>query len=180
MLDSDSKGKEAIFRNIFQTNQFEAFQEKLTEQAKALRKERESYEQAVSMAFQTVAAEGNERLDRAIEQFDVKTALEEIEKLVEADTKQLTSVKTSIKQLQEQKTAYERLIERLEKKARLDKEKVGLDDKEPTIKSYQEQLAQNEEALKLVDAQKKVSELSEDIKSTREKADSAEKRIRKR
>jgi len=169
MLDSDSKGKEAIFRNIFQTNQFEAFQEKLTEQAKALRKERESYEQAVSMAFQTVAAKGNERLERAIEQFDVATALEEIEKLVEADTKQLTSAKTSIKQLQEQKTAYERLIERLEKKARLDKEKVGLDDKEPTIKSYQEQLAQNEEALKLVDAQKKVSELSEDIKSAREK-----------
>lgn len=169
MLDSNSGEKEKIFRNIFQTNQFEAFQEKLKEQAKELKKERDSYEQAVNLAFQNVETKDNPVLEKAIEQFDVTVALEEIEKLVEADTQDLTKVKESIKHLQEQKTTYERLIERLEKKAFLDKEKGQLDETEQTIKTYREQLSQNEEALKLAEAQKSVTELSQEIKQANEK-----------
>ncbi|MCC5894373.1 MAG: SMC family ATPase [Alkalibacterium sp.] len=169
MLDSNSADKEKIFRNIFQTNQFEAFQEKLKEKAKELKKERDSYEQAVNLAFQNVQTKDNAVLEKAIEQFDVTVALDEIEKLVEADSKELAEVKASIKHLQNQKTTFERLIERLEKKAYLGKEKGQLDDTEQTISSYREKLSENEEAVKLVEAQKGVVELAKEIKQTDEK-----------
>ena len=174
MLDSNSLDKEKIFRNIFQTDQFEAFQEKLKEQAKELKKERDSYEQAVSLAFQHVLTKENSVLDKAIEQFDVTTALEEIEKLVEADKKKLTAVKETITQLHKQKTAYERLVERLEKKASLEKEKARLDEAEQDVAAYKEQLAQHDEAVKLVEAKKRVTELSKDVKDSEERLNQLE------
>ncbi|PRY75645.1 AAA family ATPase [Alkalibacterium olivapovliticus] len=169
MLDSNSADKEKIFRNIFQTNQFEAFQEKLKEKAKELKKERDSYEQAVGLAFQTILTKENDRLEKAIEQFNVLAALEEIEKVILSDTAKLTENKQSIRQLQEQKTAYERLIERLEKKACLNKEKFELDETEQIIKTYTQQLSQSEEALKLAEAKKTVNQLSEDSRTAETK-----------
>lgn len=169
MLDSDSSKKEEIFRNIFQTSQFQAFQEKLNEKAKAMRKEREQYEQAVKLAFESVDATENDTLQKAIEQFDVKVASAEIGKLVEQDKDKLEAVRKTIKDLQEQKTAYSRLIEQLEKKDRLDKEKSELDEKEKTVESYKKQLADNEEAKKLMDAKKAVETVAKDSQTAKEK-----------
>jgi exonuclease SbcC len=169
MLDSNSADKEKIFRNIFQTDQFEAFQEKLKEQAKELKQERDGYAQAVSLAFQSIETKENQTLEKAIDQFDIPAVLEETAKLIDTDSKHLAELKETIGSLQEEKTATERLIEYLEKKTALDKEKIELDETEKVVADYKEQLAKNDEAQKLVEAKKREQDLAQELKDEQTK-----------
>lgn len=158
MLESNSREKEAIFRNIFETGIYERFQEELKKQAKELSDQRKEYELALQEAFKRIDYEENEVLDKAIEQFDVKTVLSELDKLIHTDTGELKAAKSKLSHLQDEKVRQTKLIEMLTKQEALQKEKIELDEKEEKASQFKTQLDQHKKAEALVQAQKNVEE----------------------
>ncbi|SFC62853.1 exonuclease SbcC [Alkalibacterium subtropicum] len=158
MLESNSREKEAIFRNIFETGIYERFQEELKKKAKELSDQRKEYELALQEAFKRINYEENEALDKAIEQFDVKPVLSELDQLIETETEELKAAKSKLSHLQDEKVRQTKLIEMLTKQEALQKEKIELDEKEEKVIQYKTQLDQHKKAEALVQAQKNVEE----------------------
>ena len=159
MLESNSREKEVIFSNIFETGIYERFQEELKKKSKELSDQRKEYELALQEAFKRIDYEENEVLDKAIEQFDVKTVLSELAQLLSrTETDELKAVKTKLSHLQDEKVKQTKLIEMLAKQESLQKEKIELDEKEEKVAKYKTQLDQHKKAEALVQAQKNVEE----------------------
>ncbi|EXJ24350.1 Exonuclease SbcC [Alkalibacterium sp. AK22] len=169
MLDSNSTDKEKIFRNIFQTRPFEAFQETLKEKAKELKQKRDGYEQAVSMAFEALDTQGVEALDKAVKQFDISKVLEEADKLIAVDTQKLEDARTQIRLLQKEQTDCQRLIEQLEKQRLLKQKQGQLNGKEEQIRGFKKQLEQNKEARQLLEAKQQAEALQQERKEAEAK-----------
>lgn len=169
MLDSNSTDKEKIFRNIFQTRPFEAFQETLKEKAKELKQKRDGYEQAVSMAFEALDTQGVEALDKAVEQFDISRVLEETDKLIAVDTQKLEDARTQIRLLQKEQTDCQRLIEQLDKQRLLKQKRGQLNGKEEQIRGFKKQLEQNKEARQLLEAKQQAEALQQERKEAEAK-----------
>ncbi|WP_423190232.1 AAA family ATPase [Alkalibacterium sp. f15] len=153
MLESNSGEKEKIFRNIFQTGIYERFQDELKVKAKVLADERKGYVLALQEAFKRISRDENEPLEKAIEQFDVQTVLSELEQLIHAEAEALGKAKTELSLLQDKKVKHTNMIEMLNKKETLAKEKQELDVKAEKVSQYKEQLDQHQKAQILVQAQ---------------------------
>lgn len=158
MLESNSREKEEIFRNIFETGIYERFQEELKKKAKELSDQRKEYELALQEAFKRINYEENETLDKAIEQFDINVVLSELDQLIESETKELKQARTQLSQLQDEKVRQTKLIEMLTKQEALQQEKIELDEKEAKVAQFKTQLDQHKKAEALVQAQKNVEE----------------------
>lgn len=171
MLESNSREKEAIFRNIFETGIYERFQEELKKKSKELSDQRKEYELALQEAFKRIDDEENEVLVKAIEQFDVKTVLSELDQLIQTETEELKAAKTKLSHLQDEKVRQTKLIEMLTKQEALQKEKSELDEKEEKVAKYKTQLDQHKKAEALVQAEKNVEE-------TRAEKEANQKRIK--
>lgn len=168
MLEANSREKETVFRNIFQTDIFQSVQIRLKEQTSALSKKREDYASAMGHAFARIETEGLEKLEKAIEQFDTETVLIELDELIQKEEKELKEIRESLTHLQAEETKQIRFIEVLDRKEALDKEKVELDRRAGTVKAYEEKLHVNEGARKLNEAEK---EIKTTIKEKEEKED---------
>lgn len=75
LLESDSRDKEQIFRNIFHTEDILAFQENLKKQAAALNKTAEHARVELASSFSYLADLQDEALDKAKEQEDAEAAM---------------------------------------------------------------------------------------------------------
>lgn len=168
MLESDSREKEKIFRNIFETDIYEYFQDELKKKAKTLADQRKEYELALKEAFKRITTEENEILDKAIEQFDIQTISSELDDLIRNEDEKLKTVKTKLNELQDEKVKQVRIIEMMEKRDTLDKEKAELDEKEKIVTQYKTQLDQHKKAVNLVQAQKNMKEVKSE-KETNQK-----------
>lgn len=166
MLESNSGDKEKIFRNIFQTEKFELFQTRLKEKAKELENKRKSYKQALEQSFQGIETEQNERLEKAIEQFDVTATLEELSRLLKEEEQVLQKIRDEHKKKQEESQKQSRIIETLQQKEELEKEQNQLKDSALKIKELKDQLEKHEQAEKLKQAEDRAIESE---KSWREK-----------
>lgn len=149
MLESNSADKESIFRNIFQTEVFERFQEVLKEKVRELSKKREHYQQAVEQAFSGIEMEGNKALEQAIEQFDIDVVLNELTKLINQEQESLNKEKEKITVLQQSQRAQEKIIEFLERKEQLEEESEKLEARTEKINTYEQQLIHHEQAEKI-------------------------------
>lgn len=158
MLESDSREKETIFRNIFQTDIFQSVETRLKEKARDLAKQREQYSLQLEHAFSRIETEEHETLEKAIEQLDTDTILSELKQLIEKEEQELKKVRKELVNYQEEKTKQDNIIDRLTRKEELDKEKSELDTLAQTVKSYEEQLQWHEQAVKLAEAQKQIDE----------------------
>ena len=154
MLESNSRQKEEIFRNIFETDIYGYFQEELKKKAKTLSDQRKKYELALQEAFKRIDSEENETLDKAIAQLDVKTVLSELDQIIKNENEELIQIRTHLSDLQEEKVRQVRLIEMLGKRDALNEEKVKLDEQEKQVDQYKTQLVNHEKAEKLVQLQK--------------------------
>lgn len=163
MLESNSGDKEKIFRNIFRTEVFERFQFGLKEKAKELADKRKGYEQALEQSFSTIETEGNEQLEKNIEQFDVVAVLSELQKVIDKEERTLEQVRLQYTNLQKESQKQARIVEWLEQKDKLEKEKKELDDKRLEMENFKKQLKKHDSAVKLSDAKKEVDELEKDL-----------------
>lgn len=162
MLESNSREKETIFRNIFQTNAFQSIEEKLKEKARGLAKKREEYAMSLEQAFSRIETEETESLEKAIDHFDTEAVLLELNQLIEKEEKELKEARENLSLLMEEKNKQERLIDALTKKEELEKEKVELDATENTVTNYEKQLQLHEQAVKLVEAEHRLNEVGKE------------------
>lgn len=169
MLESNSGEKERIFRNIFQTEMFEKFQDQLKEKALELSKQREQYQQALEQAFSGIEPEGNDVLAKAIEQCDVEKVLQELAKLVKQENDILNQTKKEIASLQQKQREQEKVVEFLERKERLEKEKESLISREEQVQTYETQIKHHEQAKKI----KQVQKIAEDTLVEKRKKEEA-------
>src|SRR5699024_7239162 len=68
MLDSNSKDKEEIFRNIFETTLLQNFQEELNRKTKELEKERNQYQRDISLYYEAISFNGKNTLKEEIQE----------------------------------------------------------------------------------------------------------------
>ena len=167
MLESKSNEKQDIFRNIFQTDPIEQFQDRLKETFSAIKKERASYEQGLAQAFQQVKTEDNDQLKQAIDRFDVQATLTELDELITKEKTKLEMVRKELNELQDNKHRQERLVDTLIKQERLKEEEAELAKQESQIDDYTQQLRKHKEAVALVEAKKRIEDTLKD-KQTKE------------
>ncbi|WP_179128507.1 AAA family ATPase [Marinilactibacillus piezotolerans] len=158
MLESDSGEKEKIFRNIFQTDQIERFQEKLKEQERTLANQRKSYEQALQQAFANIAVKENEVLEKAIEQFDVERILTILNETINLEEHSLAETKETILLLQKDVKLQEQLIGWIEQKEQYSGEKEILDEQKEEIVRKEAALQDHIKAEKVATAEQSVKE----------------------
>lgn len=158
MLESDSREKETIFRNIFQTDIFQSVETRLKEKARDLAKQREQYALSLEHAFSRIETEDKETLEKAIEQRDTETVLTELKGLIKKEERELEKVRKELVSYQEEKIKQDKLLDMLTRKEELDKEQDSLDELAKTVKSYEEHLQWHEQAVKLAEAHKEITE----------------------
>lgn len=168
MLESGSGEKEKIFRNIFQTEIFERFQEKLKDEAREVSKEREGYKKGLEQAFQGILPEENEALIQAIELADAAKVLTELHALIQQEENQLAEARGAYSQKEKESRKQEEILTKLQQKEALDKEKAQLVAAQETIETNKQQLAKHEKAIKLVEAKQRVDETEKDITQNQE------------
>lgn len=163
MLESDSGDKEKIFRNIFKTNELEAFQKELKEKYSELRKEFEKFEHSLEQAFKGIRINGSQKLGKAIEQFETPQVLDELKQNIDLDEKELDTLDKQVFKLQKEGNTLDRLITSLDKKNRLINELNDLKENQVLIDGYSEQLKAHEQAQKLSDLKKQLDETIKDL-----------------
>ena len=108
LLESDSKDKETIFRDIFRTEPILFFQEDLKKQAATLKKDAEDSEISLRSAFNFLTDIEDEELISAIDFQDTKKVLERLDQLandcIEKEASLSTQLKTKELQLTDSQT----------------------------------------------------------------------------
>lgn len=167
MLDSNSREKEAIFRNIFQTDILEDFQLKLKEKAKELENERKSYFQAIKQAMELIECEEESELTEAINREDVPVVLDHLEKVIQQDNNRQTSLKEKEEAFNQTIRTNEQILEWLNQQKKLLKTKQELDEKEEDISDKTTQLEIHEKAQKSAESKKRLDAIELDLSNRR-------------
>lgn len=168
MLDSNSREKEEIFRNIFQTDIFEEFQLKLKEKTKALSGQRESYFQAIKQAMELIDYEEAGELEEAIAREDASAVLKELGTLIDQDSKHYDSIKEKEDTLHQVVRWNEQVLEWLTQKQQLMEEQQLLNEMEADISGKKEQLALHEKAEKIQEYKQRLDETERELAERRE------------
>lgn len=152
LLESNSKDKEEIFRNIFRTETILAFQEELKTQAASLKKSAEAARSTLNGAFNYLIDIVDESIMEAKDQEDfeeVLTRLSVMEETFNEQRKTLeinnTAIQTDIKQVEEQ------LID-LKKLDDLQQSKLDLEDKQAQFSTIEQQIQAFENAKACIEA----------------------------
>lgn len=98
LLESDSKNKEEIFRDIFRTELILSFQETLKKQAAQLKKDTENAEVSLLSAFEYLKDIKDEELTDAMDLQDTENVLKRLDELGKYYTQKETDFLTSLKQ----------------------------------------------------------------------------------
>jgi len=169
LLQSNSREKEEIFRNIFGTEEIEQFQEVLKERRKNLKKEFQTYEDRLEQSLSSINADDHPALKEAIDLSDYEEIIALLKDLVETGDKELTAVRQKIKNISQTEQAHETLIGQLQEKEELKQAKEALVKEEPEIKKMEEALALHRQAQEVkvaFDAYEKVAQELKDTEKT--------------
>ncbi len=149
MLDSSSKEKTEIFRDIFKTHPLENFQEKLKENKKEIEKDYESNEKLVDQVLNRIEAEPYEELREAVSRKDLPKVQKELEFALNQEKDQEREKEEALQSLAGRVKEHEALIRDLTEKDQLEKEAAELKEKEADIREREAALSRNETAEKL-------------------------------
>jgi len=163
MLESNSGDKEKIFRNIFKTDRLESFQNELKNKYKELRKEFEKFEDSLKQAFNSVETQGDENLDKAIEQFETPLVVDKLSQMIDLDQKELDKLNRKTNKLQSEKNVVGRIIESLKKKAQLTNEINKLEENQSVIDDYSKQIENHDKAQILLNLRNQLDETNKDL-----------------
>jgi len=146
LLQSNSREKEEIFRNIFGTEEIEQFQEVLKERRKNLKKEFQTYENRLEQSLSSIHADEHSALKEAIELSDYEEVIALLKALVDTVNKELTAVRQKVKSLNQNEQAHETLVAQLQEKEELEQAKKNLAKEAPEINKLEQALALHKQA----------------------------------
>lgn len=140
LLTSTSTDKEAIFRNIFKTDIFKRFEQKLKEKAKRYTDENNELKIKLNRELSQIKYDHHPELDKAIKQDNYEVIITELKTLIHEDNQQLTnytdeimSLNKMINQLQSYIENLELLETVMEQQQRLEKLKPEISDKKDKL-----------------------------------------------
>lgn len=115
LLESNSKDKEAIFRDIFRTETLLSFQNDLKQQAAELQKETEKAETALSSAYEFLADLEDAALENFVSLGETQKIIERLEELTHLSQQKEKQVLQKLDHLQEEKTDAQTKIKEWQK-----------------------------------------------------------------
>lgn len=151
LLLSSSRDKEEIFRNIFQTQDIEKFQQRLDSKRKELQSEFKTYETRLEQLLSMInlgsfSVEEESRFLEAKRLADYEMILEILEQIIQKNKKELASARAEIDKMNQAIKKREHFIDLLTKKEQLEKQYEILKEEKNEIISLKEQLIQNNKA----------------------------------
>jgi exonuclease SbcC len=179
LLLSDSKDKEAIFRNIFGTEPIQQFQEVLEERRKHLNKEAEKYKTILEQALASIdlsEESGEKSLADAIREEDYEALIALLKKRLEETQSALNTVKAQIIKFEKTEKNNEELLKLFTEKEALEKEKQALAEQKEQIQKLNEALVLHEKASEvnlenatLIKIENKRKEIIENLEEAKER-----------
>ena len=146
LLLSSSRDKEDIFRNIFGTTLVRDFQDELRERARSYQSAYKEYGARLAETLKTIAIDEDDSLAQAIEQEDYPKIIDHLAERIQQTTKQITTFKAEVDQMNQQEKKQETWLQLLTEKTQLEKKKAALEKQAETIKEHERALALNEQA----------------------------------
>ena len=146
LLLSNSNKKEEIFRSIFGTQRIQSFQETLKERRKQLRSEYKVFESRLEQILNGINTKEDAELIVAVQQMDFDRVLTILKARIEEMGKELEETRAELIKLGDKEKLAEGHKQVLETIARLEEEKVQLDQQEKEIKKAKDMLAWHQKA----------------------------------
>lgn len=166
LLQSNSRDKEEIFRNIFGTERIQNFQETLKEKRKDLRKQFEDFQTRLDQSLSSIAVEEDSDLEQAIEEANYEEVLDILEDFISNGAKVLKEKKEEISTLSQKEKDKEAFIQLLKDKEALEESKEALDAVEEEIVAWQRDLRLHEQAMEVSKEHDVHETLLEELKQT--------------
>lgn len=152
LLESDSKDKEKIFREIFGTSLLEEFQETLKSDASQLKGQAGLVQDRLDQALQQVQTLPDEDLAEAINQNDVQAVLMRLDSLNQLFSKERKEVHQELDGRRIEQQEIQRRQEELQKLATLLQTQQQLDEQEPHYRDLREKVAAFDKAAGCLEA----------------------------
>jgi len=166
LLQSNSRDKEEIFRNIFGTEEIEQFQEELKERRKKYKQDFKTYENRLEQSLSSINTDNNKILQEAVSTSDYEQVLTLLDDLIESGNKELTAARQNIKFLSQNEQAHETLIKQLKEQKELEQANKKLVEEEPAIKNLEESLTLYKQAQQIKVAFETYDKIDKEVKDT--------------
>lgn len=160
LLLSKSNEKEEIFRNIFGTENIQAFQEHLREKRYKLRVAYKDYGSKLDQLLSSITSEKETPLADAVERKDSEQVIHILAESITASKKELTLARQEKKSLAKKEKENEALLDLLNEQENLLKNKTELADLLPQISELEAQLKVHIQALEVQAEQDKWTEMT--------------------
>ena len=176
LLEAESKDKEIIFRNIFGTEKFLKFQDKLKEKQLILKRKIEGDKQKREAYITKIDGDDNEELNLLIKEDnkDIWELIRLVKELIGADNekecllkKDIEKVNEEIFKIKEYEIKAKEINNKLQLKEKVQEELNYLEEKKETINEHQEVLEKGRVALSLIHLERSINEAKKEIEANK-------------
>lgn len=150
MLESNSSDKEKIFRNIFQTDTINTFQNSLKEEARRLKLEVEQSDKIMEQFVGVILPQENQALKEAIEFMDIKELLVELDNSIQDANSRIQNYSEEMVLFRDKIQQNQEHIKDLTELEQLKEVRNQLIQLKSEIDNKRQKLIKNEKAQKLV------------------------------
>lgn len=176
LLEAESKDKEIIFRNIFGTEKFLKFQDKLKEKQLILKRKIEGDKQKREAYITKIDGNDNEELNLLIKEDnkDIWELIRLVKELIGADNekeylikKDIEKVNEEIFKIKEHEIKAKEINNKLQLKEKVQEELNYLEEKKEAMNERQEVLEKGRVALSLIHLERSINEAKKEIEANK-------------
>ena len=176
LLEAESKDKEIIFRNIFGTEKFLKFQDKLKEKQLILKRKIEGDKQKREAYITKIDGNDNEELNLLIKEDnkDIWELIRLVKELIGADNekeylikKNIEKVNEEIFKIKEHEIKAKEINNKLQLKEKVQEELNYLEEKKEAMNERQEVLEKGRVALSLIHLERSINEAKKEIEANK-------------
>ena len=178
LLTASSKDKEAIFRNIFKTDNFQIFEKILSDRYKSYKADLDNSQTKLDQVLDAIQVEDwdkNTKLCQAVKEEDYPSIMEGLGQEIDRDQAQVGALDQAIKKLEGDLNRLNKYIENRQELDRLILQKKDLNQAQDQIKAFQKSLDQADQAKNLQEVDQKRAKTQDNLsqnQQAKEKLDS--------
>lgn len=179
MLDSSSKEKTKIFRDIFQTHALERFQDKLKEKKKDIEKDYESNEKLLEQMINRIDAEEDTALEEALATQEISEIQIELKEALNKEKRHHQEKEEALETLIKDEKEIENIVRELTEKTRLEEEAHELKEAEEGVAAKNTAMSRDKIAQELQKEEKRYQEALDAEKESKDRLATNEQELEK-